>query len=42
MVIKTFVMGMVLVGITFVLIEAQRYMVYKAETEQEDENGRIM
>lgn len=42
MVIKTFVMGMVLVGITFVLIEAHRYTVYKAEIEQEERNGRFM
>ncbi len=42
MVIKTFVIGMVIVGITFVLTEAHRYMVYKAEIEQEEENGRIM
>jgi len=42
MVIKTFVIGMVIVGITFVLTEAHRYMVCKAEIEQEEENGRIM
>lgn len=42
MIIKTFVMGVVLIGITFVLTETHRYMVYKAEIEQEEENGRIM
>ena len=42
MIIRTFVIGMVIVGITFVLTEAHRYMVYKAEIEQEEENGRIM
>ena len=42
MVIKTFVMGMVLVGITFILAELHRYQVYKGEIEQEESNGRIM
>lgn len=35
MVIKTFIVGMVLVGITVILTELHRYMVYKAEIEQE-------
>lgn len=42
MLIKAFIICMTLVGITFVLTEAHRYMVYKAETEQEEESGRIM
>ena len=42
MIIKTFVMGMVLVGITFILAELHRYQVYKAEVEQEERNGRFM
>lgn len=42
MLIKAFIVCMTLVGITFVLTEAHRYMVYKAEIEQEEENGRIM
>ncbi len=39
MVIKTFIVGMVLVGITVILTELHRYMVYKAEIEQEENNG---
>ena len=39
MVIKTFIIGMVLVGITVILTELHRYMVYKAEIEQEENNG---
>lgn len=42
MIIKAFTVCMALVGITFVLTEAHRYMVHKAEIEQEEENGRIM
>lgn len=42
MVIKTFVVGMVIVGITFILAELHRYQVYKGEIEQEGSNGRIM
>lgn len=42
MVIKTFIIGMVLVGITVILTELHRYMVYKAEIEQEERNGRFM
>lgn len=40
MVIKTFVMGMVLVGITFILAELHRYQVYKKEIEQDTLNER--
>lgn len=39
MIFKTFIAGMVLVGITFVLTELHRYMVYTEELEREDENG---
>ena len=42
MVIKTFIIGMVLVGITVILTELHRYMVYEAEIEQEERNGRFM
>ena len=42
MVIKTFVVGMVIVGIAFILAELHRYQVYKGEIEQEESNGRIM
>lgn len=35
MIIKTFFIGVVLVGITFVLTEAHRYMVYSEELEKE-------
>lgn len=35
MVIKTFVIGMVLVGITVILTELHRYMVYSEELEKE-------
>nr|DAX41337.1 MAG TPA: hypothetical protein [Caudoviricetes sp.] len=42
MIIKTFVMEMVLVGITFILAELHRYQVYKREIEQEERNGRFM
>ena len=37
MIFKTFIIGMVLVGITFVLTELHRYMVYSEELEREDE-----
>lgn len=40
MIFRTFVIGMVLVGITFVLTEIHRYQVYKAEIEQEMSNDR--
>lgn len=37
MLIKTFIIGMVLVGITIILTELHRYMVYSEETEREAE-----
>lgn len=42
MIFRTFVIGMVLVGITFILTEMHRYQVYKEEIEQEESNGRFM
>ena len=36
MIIKAFIICMVLVGITLILTEIHRYMVYKADIEQED------
>jgi hypothetical protein len=42
MIFKTFVIGMVLVGITFIVTELHRYQVYKKEIEQEESNGRFM
>jgi len=36
MLFKTFIVCMVLVGITFVLTEVHRYQVYKKDIEQED------
>ena len=42
MIFKTFVIGMVIVGITFILAELHRYQAYKGEIEQEESNGRIM
>lgn len=36
MVIKTFIVGMVLVGITIILTELHRYMVYSEELEREE------
>lgn len=40
MVIKTFVVGMVIVGIAIILTELHRYIVYSEELEREDENAR--
>ena len=40
MIIKTFVIGMVLVGITFIVMELHRYQVYKEEIEQDALNER--
>nr|DAS98106.1 MAG TPA: hypothetical protein [Caudoviricetes sp.] len=40
MIIKTFVIGMVLVGITIILTELHRYMVYSEELERELELER--
>ena len=37
MIFKTFIAGMVLVGITLVFTELHRYQVYKAEIEREAE-----
>lgn len=39
MVIKTFIIGMLLVGITVILTELHRYMVYSEELKREEENG---
>lgn len=39
MVIKTFVISTVLVGIAIILSELHRYMVYSEEIEREEENG---
>lgn len=36
MVIKTFIVGMVLVGITLVITELHRYQVYSEEIEREE------
>lgn len=40
MIFKTFIIGMVLVGITIILTELHRYMVYSEELEREEENAR--
>lgn len=40
MIFKTFIIGMVLVGITIVLTELHRYMVYSEELEREEEDAR--
>lgn len=40
MIIKTFIAGMVLVGITFILTELHRYLVYSEELEREEEDAR--
>lgn len=37
MLIKTFIIGMVLVGTTIILTELHRYMVYSEEIEREAE-----
>ena len=39
MIIKTFVIGMVLVGITLILTELHRYTVYSEEIERVKEHG---
>lgn len=36
MIIKTFILSAVLIGITLILTEIHWYMVYKADIEQED------
>ena len=38
MIFKTFIAGMVLVGITLILTELHRYMVYSEELEREANN----
>lgn len=35
MLVRTFIIGMVLVGITLVITEVHRYMVYKEDIERE-------
>jgi hypothetical protein len=40
MVIKTLVVGMEIIGITFILAELHRYQVYKGEIEQDALNER--
>ena len=37
MIFKTFIIGMVLVGITIIFTELHRYMVYSEELEREEE-----
>ena len=39
MIIKAFIVGMVLVGITLVITEIHRYQVYSEEIEREEEHG---
>lgn len=39
MIFRTFVIGMVLVGIAVILTELHRYMVYSEEIEREEEHG---
>ena len=38
MIFKTFVIGMVLVGITLILTELHRYQVYKEDAEREEKD----
>lgn len=40
MIFKTFIIGMVLVGIAVILTELHRYMVYSEEIEREENNAR--
>lgn len=40
MIFKTLVIGMVLIGVTLILTELHRYMVYSEELEREEENAR--
>lgn len=40
MIFKTFVIGVVLVGIAVILTELHRYMVYSEELEREEEDAR--
>lgn len=39
MVFKTFIAGLVLVGIAIILSELHRYMVYSEELEREEDRG---
>lgn len=39
MIFKTFIVGMVLVGITLILTELHRYQVYSEDMDREDEHG---
>lgn len=39
MIIKAFIVCMTLVGITIILTELHRYMVYSEEIEKEDKNA---
>jgi hypothetical protein len=40
MIFKTFIIGMMLVGIAVILTELHRYMVYSEEIEREENNAR--
>lgn len=40
MIFKTFVVGMILVGITLILTELHRYEVYSEELKREEEDAR--
>lgn len=40
MIFKTFIIGMVLVGIAVILTELHRYMVYSEELEREEEDAK--
>lgn len=40
MVIKTFIIGMILVGIAIILSELHRYIVYSEELDREEEDAR--
>ena len=40
MIFKTLIIGLVLVGITIILTELHRYMVYSEEIEREENNAR--
>lgn len=39
MIFKTFIIGVVLVGIAIILTELHRYVVYSEELEREEEHG---
>ena len=39
MIFRTFVIGMMLVGIAVILTELHRYMVYTEELEREEDHG---